>query len=125
MTKTLDNGTNDPTDELIRAIQMANDDMDGKPVDVDVTAFHRRRLDIAALRSHLGLSQEAFAAQFGVSVGTVRNWEQGRRSPSGAARILLEVIDEAPEVVRAILARRVEHYEIKDGVRRPLESPVE
>ena len=56
-------------------------------------------IDVAELRQRLGLTQEAFAKAFGVSVGTVRNWEQGRRAPRGPARALLRVIDREPEAV--------------------------
>ena len=59
--------------------------------------------DVAATRGKLGLSQEQFAAAFGVSLGTVRNWEQGRRTPDGPALVLLTVIDKSPRtVLRAI-----------------------
>jgi putative transcriptional regulator len=56
-------------------------------------------VDVAAMRAKLGLSQEDFAAAFGVSLGTVRNWEQGRRQPEGPARALLAVINRAPKTV--------------------------
>jgi putative transcriptional regulator len=60
-------------------------------------------LEDAATRGKLGLSQEQFAAAFGVSLGTVRNWEQGRRTPDGPALVLLTVIDKSPRaVLRAI-----------------------
>ena len=55
--------------------------------------------DVAAIRHRLGLSQEKFARVFGVSVGTLRGWEQGRRAPDGTARVLLTVIDREPEAV--------------------------
>lgn len=61
-------------------------------------------IDVAAIREKLGLSQVAFAEAFGVSAGTVRNWEQGLRRPRGAARVLLKVIDRRPEVVQQVLA---------------------
>ena len=48
----------------------------------------------------LGLSQTEFAAWFGLSPGTLRNWEQGRRVPEGPARVLLRVIERDPEAVR-------------------------
>ena len=57
-------------------------------------------VDIAATRRGLGLSQTEFAAWFGISLGTLRNWEQGRRMPEGPARVLLRVIERDPEVVR-------------------------
>ena len=56
-------------------------------------------IDVATVRGKLGLSQDDFVAAFGVSVGTVRNWEQGRRRPEGPARVLLTVIDKAPRTV--------------------------
>ncbi len=54
---------------------------------------------VARVRQKLDMSQERFAAVFGVPVATVRNWEQGRRRPEGAARVLLMVIDRNPEAV--------------------------
>jgi len=56
-------------------------------------------IDVERTRGRLGLSQVDFAAAFGVSVATVRNWEQGRRRPHGPARVLLVVIEKAPGVV--------------------------
>jgi putative transcriptional regulator len=60
-------------------------------------------VDVGAVRARLGLSQEEFATAFGVSIGTVRNWEQGRRRPEGPARALLAVIDRAPRLVMQAL----------------------
>ena len=54
--------------------------------------------DVAAVREQLGLSQPKMAALMGISVGTLRNWEQGRRRPEGAARTLLRVAAKHPEV---------------------------
>jgi putative transcriptional regulator len=56
-------------------------------------------IDVERIRRQLRLSQVDFAAAFGVSVATVRNWEQGRRRPHGPARVLLVVIEKAPGVV--------------------------
>jgi putative transcriptional regulator len=55
------------------------------------------------VRGQTGLTQIAFAAQIGVPVETVRNWEQGKRSPRGPARALLKVIEQAPEAAFAVL----------------------
>ena len=63
-------------------------------------------VDVGAVRAKLGLSQEDFAAAFGVSLGTVRNWEQGRRHPEGPARALLVLIDKAPKMVMEALGVR-------------------
>lgn len=54
---------------------------------------------IAVTRRHLRLSQNQFAELLGISVKTLHNWEQGRRKPTGPARILLRVVSRHPEVV--------------------------
>ena len=53
---------------------------------------------IRDIRRRLGLSQREFAARINVSLDTIRNWEQGRRYPTGAAKALLRVLDRAPQV---------------------------
>ena len=58
----------------------------------------------ALVRKKLHMSQAAFAKLFGLSVSTVRDWEQGRRKPEGPARVLLQVIDREPQAVRRALA---------------------
>jgi putative transcriptional regulator len=55
--------------------------------------------DVAAVRGRLGLSQSKMAAMMGISVGTLRNWEQGRRRPEGPARALLRVAAKHPGAV--------------------------
>lgn len=61
---------------------------------------------VRALRAKLGLSQAQFALQFGFTVDTVQQYEQGRRKPSGPASTLLRVIEADPEaVVRALRGR--------------------
>ncbi len=57
---------------------------------------------VAEARAKTGLSQEKFAALLGVSPRTLRDWEQGRRSPSGAARTLLRIAARHPEVLREV-----------------------
>ena len=54
---------------------------------------------IAAMRQKLGLSQARFAGMLGISVRTLHHWEQGTRTPSGAARVLLRVAALHPEAV--------------------------
>jgi len=51
----------------------------------------------------LGFSQSEFATRIDVSLATIRNWEQGKRSPTGAAKALLKVLDKAPEAALAAL----------------------
>jgi putative transcriptional regulator len=50
-------------------------------------------IDVQALRSRVGLTQEEFAAKFGISPGTLRHWECGDRRPHGPALVLLRVIE--------------------------------
>jgi putative transcriptional regulator len=64
-----------------------------------------RAADVAQIRSNLGLSQTAFAAFMGVSVGTLRNWEQLRREPQGPARAFLHVASAQPLAVLAAFGR--------------------
>jgi putative transcriptional regulator len=55
--------------------------------------------DVKQIRSRYALSQSDFAALLGISVGTLQNWEQGRRAPEGPARILLQVATKHPDAV--------------------------
>ena len=57
-----------------------------------------------AIRRSLGLSQESFALRFGFTASAVRDWEQGRRQPERAARVLLMVIEREPEAVTRALS---------------------
>lgn len=66
--------------------------------------FHVEPLAIKELRSKLGLSQPKFAKLLRVDVGTLRNWEQGRREPTGPARALLAAIRRDPTHVLKALA---------------------
>jgi putative transcriptional regulator len=61
------------------------------------------RIDVKAIRTRLGMTQEEFALPFGFSVNTLRHWEQGKRQPEGPTRAYLLVIDRAPEAVRKAL----------------------
>ncbi len=53
----------------------------------------------AEARSRIGLSQQEFARLMGVSARTLQDWEQGRREPTGAAKMLLRVAYSNPEVL--------------------------
>ncbi|TDM05526.1 MAG: transcriptional regulator [Ideonella sp. MAG2] len=60
--------------------------------------------EAAEARVKLGLSQQAFALLLGVSARTLQDWEQGRRSPTGAAKTLLRVAMTHPEVLQKLRA---------------------
>jgi len=66
--------------------------------------FEFSPLDVKAIRARLDQSQSEFARMIGVSVGTLQNWEQGRRKPEGPARALLQVALRDPEAVRQALS---------------------
>lgn len=57
------------------------------------------KTDVKRIRVNYRLSQGQFAALLGISVATLQNWEQGRRMPKGAARVLLQVAAKHPETV--------------------------
>jgi putative transcriptional regulator len=56
--------------------------------------------DIAALRRFVRLTQEQFAQALGISIHTLRNWEQGRRTPEGPALALLRIAAKHPRIIR-------------------------
>ncbi len=64
-----------------------------------VKLYQPHAVDVSNLRQRLSLTQEQFAARFGFSVATLRHWERGDRSPSGASLVLLNVIDRNPTAV--------------------------
>ncbi len=64
-----------------------------------VKLYQPHAVDVSNLRQRLSLTQEQFAARFGFSVATLRHWERGDRSPSGASLVLLNVIDRNPAAV--------------------------
>jgi putative transcriptional regulator len=57
------------------------------------------QVNVKSIRDKLHLSQQEFARRYGFPVATVKNWEQKRRQPEGAARILLKVIERNPAAV--------------------------
>jgi putative transcriptional regulator len=66
------------------------------------------RVDVRALRHHLGLTQAEFASDFGFSISAVRHWEQGKRHPERSAEVLLRLIAANPDFVRQH-AKAIEH----------------
>lgn len=62
-------------------------------------SFEFPETEVRALREQFGLSQDKFANLVGISVGTLRNWEQGRRKPEGPARVLLRIASLHPEAL--------------------------
>ncbi|MEY4056033.1 MAG: hypothetical protein RL519_1368 [Pseudomonadota bacterium] len=63
-------------------------------------------VNVAALRAKTGLSQFEFAQSIGVPKGTLVNWEQGRREPTGPAQVLLAILAKKPSLVKDLFANR-------------------
>ncbi len=70
--------------------------------------FQFPETEVRLLRERFGLSQDKFATLVGISVGTLRNWEQGRRKPEGPARVLLTLASEHPEWLLDQMKKREE-----------------
>ena len=78
-------------------------DPDAQPATEEQLARAQRIPNVRSLRRKLNLTQEQFARNFHLSLGAVRDWEQGRNQPDHAARALLRVIEYAPETVQQAL----------------------
>ena len=77
----------------------------GERSGVKETAVRVPVVNVREIRQSLGMSQQEFALRFSFPLGTLRGWEQGRRVPDGAARVLLTVIAREPKaVMRALVA---------------------
>ena len=66
--------------------------------------FRIKPIEIKSIRRKWHVSQTKFAHLIGVSAGTVRNWEQGRAYPDGAARVLLKIAARRPDAIREVVA---------------------
>ena len=89
------------TDEQIEAA--VRDDPDAAPIGFyDMPGFIHIP-NVKKLRDRLGLTQEAFAATYRIPIGTLRDWEQGRKLPDAPARAYLTVIARNPEAVAGLL----------------------
>ncbi len=96
-----------------RADAMSEDDVhaaalsdpDAQPLTPERLAHMKRTPQVKIIRRALGLSQEEFAARFRIPLGTLRDWEQGRKDPDAAARAYLVVIGRNPSAVSEALRR--------------------
>ncbi len=88
-------------DELIEAMGEALAHAQGEPV-AGMVVHHvvvLNATDVRAIRRRTGLSRLQFASRFGLAPRAVQDWEQGRRVPDQAARVLLRTIDRHPDAV--------------------------
>lgn len=92
-----------------QVIAAAKTDPDAKPLTrSQLKKFKRvnppKEIDVKAIREMLHVSQKEFAGYFGVSIRTIQEWEQHRRTPTTVARNFLKVIEKAPKAVLKALA---------------------
>jgi len=90
-------------DKLVASVRQAGKIRRGEAKPSRIFRF--KPADIKAIRLKLGRSQTEFAMMIGVSVATLRNWEQGRRTPDGPAMALLRVAARNPKAVAAALGK--------------------
>jgi putative transcriptional regulator len=88
-------------EEEIHAAALA--DRDAQPLTPERLVRMRRTPQVRIIRRALGLSQEEFATRFHIPLGTLRDWEQGRKDPDAAARAYLVVIGRNPTAVAEAL----------------------
>ena len=96
------------TDEQVHAAALSDSDSQPLPPgsDEEMAKLGLIRIpNVKKLRDRLGLTQEAFAAAYRIPVGTLRDWEQGRKLPDAPARAYLTVIARNPEAVAALLGQ--------------------
>ncbi len=80
-------------------------DPDAQPLAPEDFKRMKRTPQVRVIRRALGLSQEEFATRFQIPLGTLRDWEQGRKDPDTAARAYLRVIGHNPAAVTEALKR--------------------
>ena len=90
--------------ELLESVRQGGEILRGEREPSRV--FTAAEPDARKIREVYGLSQEKFASLIGISVGTLRNWEQGRRNPEGPAKVLLRVAAKHPEAVLDVVRKR-------------------
>jgi putative transcriptional regulator len=91
-----------PADRIIQGLREAAAHARGDPI-AGLKLHVPRTVNVSAVRRKTGLSQAAFSRRIGVSAGTLRNWEQGRRTPEGPARVLLALLERNPRIVEDML----------------------
>ncbi|MGE1153639.1 NadS family protein [Pseudomonas kitaguniensis] len=89
-------------DELMESVQEMNEVLRGERE--PSREFHVDAIQVKEIRKATGLTQAKFAALIDVQLGTLRNWEQGRRDPTGPAKALLKAIHNDPVHVLNALA---------------------
>jgi putative transcriptional regulator len=88
-------------DELVQSVKQAKNIMNNKTE--PSRRFFINEPDPKKIRTDMKLTQKEFASLMNISVHTLRNWEQGRRNPEGPAKVLLNVVNNHPEVLMEMI----------------------
>lgn len=88
-------------DELLESVQQMDEILKGERA--PSREFHIDAIQVKEIRKSTGLTQASFAKNIGIEVSTLRNWEQGRREPTGPAKALLTALRNDPKHVMQAL----------------------
>jgi putative transcriptional regulator len=88
-------------ESIKKGLEEAVDYSQGKKVNARV--FHPEPVNVKSIRQETRLTQDEFAAAFGISVATLRHWERGDRKLHGPALVLLNLVKKAPDTVLQVL----------------------
>ncbi|WP_027849271.1 NadS family protein [Marinospirillum minutulum] len=92
-------------DELLESVQQMDEIIKGERA--PSREFYIDAIEVKGIRKATGLTQDAFARHIGIEVATLRNWEQGRREPTGPAKALLTALKNDPKhVMQALMPTR-------------------
>ncbi len=88
---------------LEQAVSIAKGEMDKSEYKINVP----EEIDVRSIRKKLNMTQTDFAKAFGLSLSSVRHWEQKLRTPEGPTRAYLKIISIEPDMVRRVLSDKV------------------
>ncbi len=94
-------------DKILQAFKENKERIDKGAARPGAKAVRVSQIDVKAIRTSLGMSQSEFALAFWISLGNIRNWEQGIRTPQGPARAYLTVIQHNAEAVLSALEKSI------------------
>lgn len=83
--------------ELLESVKEAGNIRKGKQKPSAYTVIEDP--DVAVIREKYDMTQQEFSSLLGISIGTLRNWEQGRRKPQGPAKVLLKIAEKRPKAI--------------------------
>jgi len=100
MRRSIKHAIGDTVNELIKSnVKTSFTEKELKALGVEIPNVEISAKDIQEIRNKLNLSQSVFAKVLNVSLSSVRQWEQGKRIPSGSTKILLELLKENPNLL--------------------------